>query len=294
VIDHFGMPVDPGNLLCIGRIDEIPAMVLPGCAKSPKLNGFDWVLQRVFAGVPVTRQDVMGMGVGGLLKEIDVRPLPREKAAQAPAPTVAPRRARQVAALVLAAGRSRRMAPLNKLMVADDQGVPMVRRVVDNVLASRARPVVVVTGYEHEKVEKALAGLPVRFAHAPDFADGLSASLKAGLAALPADIEGVVICLGDMPLVAGPMIDRLLAAFDPEEGRAIVMPTFRGKQGNPMLWSVEFMPEMMTISGDVGARHLAGKHADRVAEVEMADDAVLRDFDTTEALRKAPGFAGVR
>jgi len=294
VIDHFGMPVDPGNLLCLGRIDEIPAMVLPGCAKSPKLNGFDWVLQRVFAGIPVTRQDVMGMGVGGLLKEIDVRPLPREKAAQAPAPTVAPRRARQVAALVLAAGRSRRMAPLNKLMVADDQGVPMVRRVVDNVLASRARPVVVVTGYEHEKVEKALAGLPVRFAHAPDFADGLSASLKAGLAALPADIEGVVICLGDMPLVAGPMIDRLLAAFDPEEGRAIVMPTFRGKQGNPMLWSVEFMPEMMTISGDVGARHLAGKHADRVAEVEMADDAVLRDFDTTEALRKAPGFAGVR
>ena len=87
-----------------------------------------------------------------------------------------------------------------------------------------------------------------------------------------------------MPLVAGPMIDRLMAAFDPEEGRAIVMPTFRGKQGNPMLWAVEFLPEMMAITGDVGARHLAGKHADRVAEVEMADDAVLRDFDTTDAL----------
>ncbi|MFC7474917.1 NTP transferase domain-containing protein [Dankookia sp. GCM10030260] len=293
-IDHFGMPVDPGNLICLGHIDGIPALVLPGCAKSPKLNGIDWVLQRLFAGLKVTPRDVMGMGVGGLLKEIETRPLPRAEAANTPAQTLTPRRGRQVAALVLAAGRSRRMAPLNKLLVADDQGVSMVARVVDNALASRARPVVVVTGYERERVEAAVGGKGVIFAHAEDYAEGLSASLKAGLAALPPGIEGVVICLGDMPLVAGPMIDRLMAAFDPEEGRAIVMPTFRGKQGNPMLWAVEFLPEMMTITGDVGARHLAGKHADRVAEVEMADDAVLRDFDTTDALRKAPGFAGVR
>lgn len=293
-IEHFGMPVDPGNLICLGRIEDIPALVLPGCAKSPKLNGIDWVLQRLFAGLEVRPQDVMRMGVGGLLKEIETRPLPREKAADTPAPAQAPRRGRRVAALVLAAGRSRRMAPLNKLLVPDEAGLPMVARVVDNVLASHARPVVVVTGYERERVEAALTGRPVLFAHAEDYAEGLSASLKAGLAALPADVEGVVICLGDMPLVAGPMIDRLISAFDPEEGRAIVMPTFRGKQGNPMLWSKEFLPEMMGITGDVGARHLVGKHADRVVEVEMADDAVLRDFDTTEALRKAPGFAGVR
>ena len=293
-IEHFGMPVDPGNLICLGRIEEIPAMVLPGCAKSPKLNGIDWVLQRLFAGLAVTPRDVMAMGVGGLLKEIEVRPLPRAEAPSVPSPAQAPRKGRQVAALVLAAGRSRRMAPLNKLLVADDKGVPMVARVVDNVLASHARPVVVVTGYEHERVEAALSGKPVIFVHAPDYAEGLSASLKAGLSAVPAEAEGVVICLGDMPLVAGPMIDRMIATFDPEEGRAIVQPTFRGKQGNPMLWAREFLPEMMTITGDVGARHLAGKHADRVAEVEMADDAVLRDFDTTDALRKAPGFAGVR
>ncbi|RYI99491.1 MAG: 4-diphosphocytidyl-2C-methyl-D-erythritol kinase, partial [Acetobacteraceae bacterium] len=292
-IDHFGMPVDPGNLICLGHIDDIPALVLPGCAKSPKLNGIDWVLQRLFAGLAVKPRDVMAMGVGGLLKEIEARPLPRAQAALG-GPAQAPRRGRKIAALVLAAGRSRRMAPLNKLLVQDDQGVPMVARVVENALASRARPVVVVTGYEHERVEQALSGRSVIFAHAEDYAEGLSASLKAGLAALPKDLDAVVICLGDMPLVAGPMIDRLMAAFDPEEGRSIVMPTFRGKQGNPMLWAMGYLPEMMTISGDVGARHLAGKHAEKVAEVEMADDAVLRDFDTTDALRKAPGFAGVR
>jgi molybdenum cofactor cytidylyltransferase len=293
-IEHFGMPVDPGNLLCLGRVGPVPALVLPGCARSPKLNGFDWVLQRLFAGVPVAAQDVMRMGVGGLLKEIETRPLPREQAPKTPPPATTPRRGRRIAALVLAAGRSRRMAPLNKLLVADERGTPMVARVVDNVLASHARPVVVVTGHERERVEEALAGRPVLVAHAPDYAEGLSASLRAGLAALPPDTEGVVICLGDMPLVAGPMIDRLIAAFDPEEGRAIVMPTFRGKQGNPMLWAREFLPAMMQITGDVGARHLVGLHADRMVEVEMADDAVLRDFDTTDALRTAPGFAGVR
>jgi len=291
-IEHFGMPVDPGNLICLGRIGEIPTLVLPGCARSPKMNGFDWVLQRIFAGLPVTGKDIAGMGVGGLLKEIDSRPLPREAASRQAVSGAAPRRPRQVAVLVLAAGRSRRMAPLNKLLVPDDKGVPMVARVVGNALESRARPVIVVTGYESARVEEVLAGKPVHFAHTEDYAEGLSASLKAGLAALPPETEGVLICLGDMPLVTGAMLDRLIGAFDPEEGRAIVMPTFRGKQGNPMLWSREFLPEMMEITGDVGARHLAGKYAERVAEVEMANDAVLRDFDTTDALRMTPDFAG--
>ena len=290
-IEHFGMPVDPGNLICLGRIGEIPALVLPGCARSPKLNGFDWVLQRIFAGQRVTARDVMGMGVGGLLKEIELRPLPRAEAPRTPTSPIAPRRARQVCAIVLAAGRSRRMAPLNKLLVADQKGLPMISRVVDNVLASRAKPVIVVTGHERDRVEEALAGRGVIFAHAEDYAEGLSASLKAGLRAVPPDAEGLLVCLGDMPLVTGEMIDRLLSHFDPEEGRAIVQPTFRGKQGNPMLWSREFLEPMLAISGDIGARHLAAKHAERLVEVEMADDAVLRDFDTTDALKTLPEFA---
>jgi molybdenum cofactor cytidylyltransferase len=289
-IEHFGMPVDPGNLICLGEVEGTPALVLPGCARSPKLNGFDWVLQRLFAGVPVRARDVMAMGVGGLLKEIETRPLPREKAPATP-PARAPRRPRQVAALVLAAGRSRRMAPLNKLLVADRQGVAMIARVVDQVSESGVRPILVVTGHERERVEEALRGRPVSFVHAEDYAEGLSASLRAGLAALPPDAEGVLVALGDMPLVSAAVIQRLVAAFDPEEGRAIVQPTYRGKQGNPVLWARAFVPEMMAITGDVGARQLVGRHADRLVEVEVPDDGVLRDFDTTEALRGAPGFA---
>jgi molybdenum cofactor cytidylyltransferase len=285
---HFGMPVDPGNLICLGRIGARPALVLPGCARSPKVNGIDFVLSRIFAGVPVGPAEIMRMGVGGLLKEIDIRPLPREKATAEKRVGVAPRSAPVVAAVVLAAGRSRRMAPHNKLLVADGGGKPMIARMVDNVLSSGARPVIVVTGHQAELVEQALAGRPVRFVHAADYAEGLSASLKAGITAVPAECAAAVVCLGDMPLVTGRMIDRLLAAYDPDEGRLIVLPTFRGKQGNPMLWDRRFFAEMLEISGDSGARHLLGRHMDGLAEVEMADEAVLRDFDTPDSLATLP------
>lgn len=285
---HFGMPVDPGNLICLGRIGTRPALVLPGCARSPKLNGIDFVLSRLFADLPMGPGEIMKMGVGGLLKEIDVRPLPREKAPGTPRVGAAPRSAPPIAAVVLAAGRSRRMAPHNKLLVVDRTGKPMIARVVDNVLSSHARPILVVTGHQAEQVQHALGGRPVRYVHADDYAEGLAASLKAGIAAVPEECAAAVVCLGDMPLVTGRMIDRLLSAYDPDEGRLIVLPTYRGKQGNPMLWDREFFPEILDVSGDSGARFLVGQHIEAVAEVEMADDAVLRDFDTTESLSTLP------
>ncbi len=285
---HFGMPVDPGNLICLGRIGTRPALVLPGCARSPKLNGIDYVLTRLFAGLPVGLSEIMKMGVGGLLKEIDTRPLPREKAPATPLIGVAPRSAPTIAALVLAAGRSRRMAPHNKLLVADRTGKTMIARVVDNVLSAKTRPVLVVTGHQAEQIQHALGGRPVRYVDAADYAEGLSASLKAGIVAVPEECSAALVCLGDMPLVTGRMIDRLLSSYDPDEGRLIVLPTFRGKQGNPMLWDRRFFAEILQISGDSGARFLLGKHLEAVSEVEMADDAVLRDFDTTESLNTLP------
>ena len=288
-IIHFGMPVDPGNLICLGRIGRLPAMVLPGCARSPTMNGIDFVLPRLFAGLPVGGRELSRLGVGGLLKETETRPLPRAKAPSVPRVGSAPRSAPPIAAVVLAAGRSRRMAPHNKLLIADRTGKSMVARVVDNVLSSRARPILVVTGHMSDEVEQALAGKPARFVHAADYADGLAASLKAGVAAVPPECAAAIICLGDMPLVTGRVIDRLLAAYAADEGRLIVLPTFHGKQGNPMLWDRRFFPEILQISGDSGARFLLGRHADVVAEVEVGEDSVLRDFDTAESLTTLPG-----
>ena len=284
VIDHFGMPVDPGNLLLLGHVGARAVLGLPGCARSPKVNGFDWVLERLVAGLPVGAGEIMRMGSGGLLAEIPSRPLPRAEATPAAErkPEVKPQGPR-IGALLLAAGQSRRMGGPNKLLAAID-GVPMVAHVARRLLASRARPIIAVLGNQAEAVDAALGKLPVERIRNPEFAAGLSTSLKRGVAALAPDLDGVIVCLGDMPLISGRHLDRLIAAFNPLEGRAIIVPTRRGKRGNPVLWSKRFLPEMAELAGDVGAKHLIGEHADLVAEVEMDDDAVLVDIDTPEAL----------
>jgi molybdenum cofactor cytidylyltransferase len=294
VIRHFGMPVDPGNLMLIGEINDITVVGMPGCARSPKLNGFDWVLQRIVADVPAGPEDIMRMGVGGLLKDVVTRPLPRAKARPGedkPDETLSPSRAPRIAALVLAAGQSRRMGRNNKLL-AEIDGIAMVRRTAENILGSRARPVVAITGHERERTEEILGDLDLSFAHNPDYADGLSTSMKAGLSALDDDVDGILVCLGDMPRVSPETIDKLIGAFDPLESRAICVPTWRGKRGNPVLWSRQFFEEMMEVSGDVGARHLIGTHSELVVEVEMKDDGVMIDVDTPDALARLNAGSG--
>ena len=274
-VEHFGMPVDPGNLLMLGDAAGHPVLGAPGCARSPKENGFDWVLMRLLAGLPVPREDITGLGVGGLLMEIVSRPQPRTEPA--------PEKGRNIAAIVLGAGRSSRMGGPNKLL-AEIGGKPLVRIVVDQVLASRARPVIVVTGHQRERVEAALKGLPVKFVHNPHFADGLGTSLRAGVAALPAEVDGAIVCLGDMPQVDAALIDRLIGAFDPDAGALAVVPTIDGKRGNPVVWSRRFFPDLMAVEGDIGARHLIGRYTEVVAEVPLTGTAALTDVDTPEAL----------
>jgi molybdenum cofactor cytidylyltransferase len=230
---------------------------------------------RLLAGLEVPREAITGLGVGGLLMEIITRPQPRKEPVAGGA--------HHIAALVLAAGRSTRMGGTNKL-VAEIGGKPLVRIAAEQALASRAQPVIVVTGHERERVEQALAGLPVRIVHNPNFADGLGTSLKAGIAAVPAEADGVVVCLGDMPQVDAALINRLIAAFNPEQGALAVMPTFNGKRGNPVLWSRRFFPELMAIEGDVGARHLITQYGEAVVEVPLEGKAAHVDVDTPEAL----------
>src|SRR5215472_11188362 len=226
----------------------------------------------------------MRMGSGGLLAEIPSRPLPRAGATPAAErKSEAKPQGPRIAVLLLAAGQSRRMGGPNKLL-AEINSTPMVVQVARRLLASRARPIIAVLGNQADVVDSALGKLPVERVRNPEFAAGLSTSLKRGIAALTSDLDGVIVCLGDMPLISGRHLDRLIAAFNPLEGRAIIVPTRRGKRGNPVLWSKQFFPEMAALAGDVGAKHLIGEHAELVAEVEMNDDAVLVDIDTPEAL----------
>lgn len=281
-VRHFGMPVDPGNLLLLGQIDAKPVVGLPGCARSPKENGFDWILSRLVANIDVGPNEIAAMGVGGLLKEIPSRPQPRNEYVHNH--TNNPPSAPRISAIVLAAGESRRTGGMNKLL-ADINGTPMVRLVTEAALASQADETLVVIGHESDKLRKALSNLPVRFVTNSKFKLGLSTSLRAGIAAMDSEADGVLVCLGDMPGVSSKHIDKLIAAFDPDEGRSICVPTHKGKRGNPVLWGRQLFEKLDHVTGDVGAKHLISKNLDFVYEVEMSGDTgVLDDVDTLEAL----------
>jgi molybdenum cofactor cytidylyltransferase len=282
-VEQFGMPVDPGNLLLLAAIDDRPVIGLPGCARSPKRNGVDWVLQRLVADLPVTARDIRHMGVGGLLGEIASRPQPR--LAGASPDNHFPR----IAALILAAGQSSRMGR-NKLLL-ELAGKPLIAHVADHALALGLQEIVVVLGHEADAVRRALADRPLRFVTAPDYAEGMSASLKAGLGALSPQIDATLVLLGDMPLVSTALLRHMINAYNPLEGRAIVLPVHDGKRGNPVLWDRRFFAEMQTLAGDVGARHLIGSYAELVAEVTTDTTAIFRDIDTPQAFADLVGEA---
>ncbi len=222
-IEHFGMPVDPGNLLLIADARGRPVLGAPGCARSPKENGFDWVLMRLLAGLEVSREAITGLGVGGLLMEIVTRPQPRAE------PDLPGRR---IAAVVLAAGRSTRMGGPNKLL-AEIARRPLVRIAVEEALASRARPVIVVTGHQRERGRGGARGAAGPARAQSGFCPGLGTSLRAGIAAVPADADGAIVVLGDMPQVDAALIDRLIARLRSGPRRARGRADLRGQARQP-------------------------------------------------------------
>lgn len=268
---RLGMPVEPGNLLMIGRLGGTHVIGLPGCARSPTVNGFDWVLWRLLAGVAVGTDEIRRMGAGGLIGDAE------DDVSRSVAGTAAPR----VAAVILAAGRSTRMAGVNKLLTSID-GRPLVTLAADAALASRASPVLVVVGHEAAAVSRALADRPVTVVGNADYAEGLSTSIRAGVAALAPGVDGALIMLADMPRVGARHLDRLIAAFAPGDGRTVCVPTWNGVRGNPVLWGRAFFPDLAALSGDTGGRALLRGLGDGVCEVAMADDGVLVDVDTPE------------
>lgn len=265
VVERLGMPVDPGNLLVLGRLHGRPVIGLPGCARSPKRNGLDLVLERLLAGLAVTGADIAAMGEGGLLPDAE-RPEPRAIASQ-------PRR---VGAVVLAAGRASRMGGPHKLL-EPWQGKALVAHVVNAIAAAGLPPPVVVLGHAAAGVRAALAERPAHFVEANDWQDGMGRSLAAGIAAVPADWDAVLVCLADMPRLEPALIAALAVA--PGE---VVVPVWQGRRGHPVRWPRAAFPRLMALSGDVGGRAIIEQFA--VSHVPAPSEACLDDIDTPAAL----------
>jgi len=197
----------------------------------------------------------------------------------------------RIAAVVLAAGRSSRFraaggAEETKL-VAELDGKPIVRRVVEAALATRAWPVIVVVGHARGAVEAALAGSPATIAFNPDFETGIASSLRIGLAATPADADGAVVLLGDMPNVAPRLVDDMISTFEAQPTARAVAPMREGRRGNPVLIARSLFEPAMRLAGDEGARHLlAALGPGAVIDIAAAAD-VSFDVDTPDDLSVA-------
>ena len=275
-LTRVGIPVDPGNLLFLGEAGGRPVIGLPGCARSPKLNGADWVLQRLACGIEVTGDDLVDMGVGGLLKEISSRPEPRAGGATAPQRPA-------VAAVLLAAGSASRMQGRDKLLEPVG-GTPLLRVLADRLARSRVDEIVCVLRAEDPDRRAALEGSRARIVGNPRADEGMGTSLAAGIVALGPEVDAAVIVPADMPEITGEDVDRLIAAFDPEDGRAIIRAVSAdGTGGHPVLFGRRFFEALRGLEGDRGAREILAEHPEFVVDVTLPGLAAQTDLDTPEA-----------
>nr|WP_323778884.1 molybdopterin-binding/glycosyltransferase family 2 protein [Amylibacter sp.] len=273
-VTRFGMPVDPGNLLFLGDLGGKPVVGLPGCCRSPALNGVDWVLERLMADLPVSHADIAAMGVGGLLKEVPARTQPRRirTSAKPPVPHI----------LLLAAGQSSRMRGDNKLLREID-GVPLVLRTAQRLAGSKAAGLSIVINSQNAAIKQVLQNHPAPVIEAKDAASGLAASLRAGINSLPPETNAVIVALADMPDVTAADIDALIDGFDPSHGALIVAPVApNGKRGNPVLFDRRYFEPLASLSGDTGAKALIESESDGLRLIPRGSG-VLVDLDTPEA-----------
>ncbi len=281
-VQKVGLPVDPGNLLVLGALGDIPVIGAPGCARSPKENAFDWVLARIMAGEMPDNEALTGFGVGGLLMEIPTRPLPRAQAGEEATRV-------RIGAVILAAGQARRMGQAgHHKLLAEFDGEPLVARTVRMVAKSKADRAVLVTGHRADEIKAAVADQNVEIIDNPDYANGMASSLRAGLACLSGDVDGIMVVLADMPAVTTADFNKMIEAFHASGGRSIVRAVSDGKRGNPVILPSATFEAISRLEGDIGARPIIERSGLEALDIDIGLAAHL-DVDTVEAILAAGG-----
>ncbi|MGB1182848.1 MAG: NTP transferase domain-containing protein [Candidatus Puniceispirillaceae bacterium] len=292
-INQLGLAVDPGNMLMVAEWQGMPIIGMPGCARSPKLNGFDWVLHLLLAGIELSRRELADLAAGGLLGEIAARPMPRSRAVKAPSIPALPQK---MACILLAAGQSRRMGDTNKLLM-EIQSKPVIRHAAEALIAAGIGDIYVVTGYQAEAVRDCLAGLDIHFIDNPDYATGQAGSVACGVAHLPDQVSDVLIALGDMPLMQADMLTALYQQHMQKSASGlpqITLPTYTPlqeadtvKRGNPVIWSRAFFSELTVLEGDQGGRQILADYPAHIQHLHWPDARPFADVDTAAAFAQA-------
>ena len=270
-IKSFGMPVDPGNLTLNGKIQSVDIVVAAGSARSDSLNGLDWHLNCIHAGIEVTQDMVNSLGVGGLLKDIDFA-IKRKRVSKA-----IDTKKSNIAAVVLCAGESKRMGKKNKLLL-QVEGKSLIKNYIEKISKSNVSEIVIVTGHQSDEIAKELDGYDLKFIHNEKYKEGMSTSLNTGINSLSDNINAAIICLPDMPMIGIYEINKLIEYYNPSIGNEICIATYNDQRGNPVLWDRKYFKKLMQIKGDKGGRYLLPKFLDKSVEVKLGE-AVTFDVD---------------
>ena len=182
-----------------------------------------------------------------------------------------------VSAILLAAGQSKRMNGENKL-TKEIKSIPLIKLSVKNILASSINELIIVLGHQKEIIEKLIdKNEKIKFVFNKDFESGMASSIKVGLNNLSEKTEAFFICLGDMPMVSHDIYNQLIKSKDNKE---IIVPTYKGQQGNPVLFDKSMKEKVLDIRGDVGAKKILELNEDKILNLEIKDKNISKGFDT--------------
>ena len=183
-----------------------------------------------------------------------------------------------ISAILLAAGESKRMGELKQLMPFG-QNTTIVEQAIDNLLSAAVSEVIVVVGYRAEEVIKSIVGKPVKIAINPNYRQGMSTSIIAGLNLVDSRAQAVMLTLGDQPLINSQTINRLIEEFHNHD-RGIAIPTYQGRRGHPIIFAIKYKEKLLELKGDIGGRQIVKDHPDDILEVAVNAGGIITDIDT--------------
>jgi molybdenum cofactor cytidylyltransferase len=190
-------------------------------------------------------------------------------------------RIKRVSGIVLAAGLSSRMGEINKLTLSIN-GTPLLIHTLKQLLKSNLHEIVVVIGYEQEMVRSLISKLPVRLVYNENYLEGQMTSVHCGLSALHDACDGVMICLSDLPLLQPCDINQLINAFLNQCETSIMVPTYQGQRGNPIVMDFKHRQDILENGRNLGCKRLLEKNPDMVTVLKMKNDHTVFDLDTTD------------
>lgn len=275
-IVNFSVPVVSASELILAQKDETKVIVIPFAYDTIDSSETDRLIKRAVFSEYLSEAMFVRKHAGHIFKGIAVDEKMQKRLIMPKGQSAADKA--DIGIVVLAAGQGRR-AGLNKLMTEGKNGEPLFLKAVYAAIASKARPVFVVTGYRHEELEEWLEKLDVNVLYNPSYTTGIRTSIAMGLKSVPSSCDGAILLPADMPGVEASDLNKLITKFDKTADKQLCVLTHKGVKSNPVLWSKSLYDKADIVPENAAMRAVFVEHADYTKAIEIKDAKKLRDVN---------------